>query len=130
MLNATFVVAFTRNTKSQNFPVGRISRAKTFQTECVNCFHDKNVPKVRQKCVNSFCDISAEICPHITPAPQHLLTVSYLISPKRQLFKNIAHDGSHKSPKPATRWRSHWYFLKTALYVLIELHLCSEAIPV
>ena len=35
--------------------------------------------------------------------PQHLLTVSYLISSKCQLFKNIAHDGSHKFPKaPAT----------------------------
>ena len=49
-----------RDTKSQNFPVGRISRAKTFRTECVNRFRDKNAPKVRQKCVNSFCDINVQ----------------------------------------------------------------------
>ena len=42
---------------------------------------------------------------------------------------NIAHDGSNKFIK-ANRWRSHWDFLNTALYVLIELHLCSEAIPI
>ena len=40
---------------------------------------------------------------------EHLLTVSYLISSKHQLFKNIAHDGSHKFPKAATRWRSHFH---------------------
>ena len=37
-----------RDTKSQNFPVGRISRAKTFRTERVNRFRDKNAPKVRK----------------------------------------------------------------------------------
>ena len=58
---------------------------------------------------------------------QHLITVSYLISSKWQLFKNMAHDGS-QIPKAATRLRSHWKFLNSALYVLIELHLCSEAI--
>ena len=36
-----------RDPKSPNFPVGRISRAKTFQTERVNRFREKNAPKVR-----------------------------------------------------------------------------------
>ena len=53
-----------RDTKSQNFPVGRISCPKTFRTECVNRFRDINAPKVRkfsfvtymrQKCVNPHC---------------------------------------------------------------------------
>ena len=37
-----------RDTKSQNFPVGKNSRAKTFQTECVNRFCDINAPKKRK----------------------------------------------------------------------------------
>ena len=41
-----------RDTKSSNFPVGRISRAKTFRTECVNRF----ATYMRQKCVNRFRD--------------------------------------------------------------------------
>ena len=40
--------------KSQNFPVGRISCTKTFQTKCVNCFCDKNAPKVRKQLLQSF----------------------------------------------------------------------------
>ena len=41
--------------KSRNFPVGRTSRTKTFRTERVNRFRDKNTPKLhklllRQKC--------------------------------------------------------------------------------
>ena len=38
----------SRDKKSQNFPVGRISRAKTFRTECVNRFCDIYAPKVRK----------------------------------------------------------------------------------
>ena len=37
-----------RDTKSPNFPVGRISRAKTFRTKRVNRFREKNAPKVRK----------------------------------------------------------------------------------
>ena len=37
-----------RDTKSQNFPVGRISRAKTFRLECVNLFCNIYAPKVRK----------------------------------------------------------------------------------
>ena len=37
-----------RDTKSQNFLVGRISCAKTFQTECVNRFRDIYAAKVRR----------------------------------------------------------------------------------
>ena len=37
----------SRDTKSRNFPVGRISRAKTFRTERINHFCDKNAPKVK-----------------------------------------------------------------------------------
>ena len=43
----------SRDIKSQTFPVGRVSRAKTFQIEWVNRFRDK-------KCVNSFCDINVD----------------------------------------------------------------------
>ena len=32
---------------SQNFPVGRLARAKTFWTERANHFCDKNAPKVK-----------------------------------------------------------------------------------
>ena len=39
---------WSRDTKSENFPVCRISRAKTFQTERVNRFRDKNPPKKRK----------------------------------------------------------------------------------
>ena len=31
---------FGRDLKSQNFPDGRLKRAKTFRTKCVNCFRD------------------------------------------------------------------------------------------
>ena len=49
-----------RGLKSRNFPVGRLLRAKTFRTKCVNCFRDIYMPKVRkslsrhkrQKCIN------------------------------------------------------------------------------
>ena len=34
--------------KIQNFLVVRISRTKTFQTECVNCFRNKNALRVRK----------------------------------------------------------------------------------
>ena len=37
-----------RDTKSQNFPVGRISCAETFRTKRVDRFRDKNAPKVRK----------------------------------------------------------------------------------
>ena len=43
----------SRDIKNQTFPVGRVSRAKTFQIEWVNRFRDK-------KCVNSFCDINVD----------------------------------------------------------------------
>ena len=46
-----------RDTKSQNFPVGKISRAKTFRTECVNRF----ATYMRQKCVDRFRDIHAKM---------------------------------------------------------------------
>ena len=49
----------SRDTKSQNFPVGRISRAKTFRTECVNCFCDIYVPKVRKSLSRHICAKSA-----------------------------------------------------------------------
>ena len=38
----------SRDTKSQNFSVGRISRAKTFRMECVNRVRDIYAPKVRK----------------------------------------------------------------------------------
>ena len=34
-----------RGPKSMNFPDGKIQRAKTFRTKCVNCFRDKKVRK-------------------------------------------------------------------------------------
>ena len=37
----------TRDTKSQNFPVGRISCAETLRTKRIDRFRDKNAPKVR-----------------------------------------------------------------------------------
>ena len=43
----------SRDIKNQTFPVGRVSRAKTFQIEWVNRFRNK-------KCVNSFCDINVD----------------------------------------------------------------------
>ena len=43
----------TRDTKSQNFPVGKNSSAKTFRTKCGNRFRDIYEPKS----VNRFCDI-------------------------------------------------------------------------
>ena len=58
--------------------------------------------------------------------PQHLLTVSFLIPSKRQLFKNIA---LQKFPNAAHRWRCHWKFFNSILYVRTELNSCSEAIP-
>ena len=48
-----------RDTKSQNFPVGRISRAKTFRTECVNRFCDTYAAKVRKSLSRHICAKSA-----------------------------------------------------------------------
>ena len=50
-----YILGLGRDTRSQNFPVCRISRPKTFRTECVNRFRDIYAPK----CVNCFCDIYA-----------------------------------------------------------------------
>ena len=107
-----------RDTKSQNFPVGRILRTKTLRMECVNCFREKSAPKVHKYLLRLKCKHLPSYHPRPATSPHSII-----------FFKNIAHNGSHKCPKPATRWRSHWYFLQTALYVLIELHLCSETIP-
>ena len=48
-----------RDTKIQNFPVGRISRAKTFRTECVNCFCDIYKPKMQKNsgCAKTFWSV-------------------------------------------------------------------------
>ena len=40
--------SFPQRQKIQNFLVVRISRTKTFQTECVNCFRNKNALRVRK----------------------------------------------------------------------------------
>ena len=45
----------TRDTKSQNFPVGRFWRAKTFRTECVNSFCDISAPTVRKSLSRHIC---------------------------------------------------------------------------
>ena len=46
-----------RDTKSQNFPVDGISRAKTFRAERINHFCDKNAPKVKlSKLLGNFPD--------------------------------------------------------------------------
>ena len=52
---------YSRDTKSPNFPVGRISRAKTFRTERVNRFRDKNAPKVRKLFFQHKCDIHTRL---------------------------------------------------------------------
>ena len=38
----------SRGLKSQNFPVGRLKRAKTFRTECINHFCDQCVKKAHK----------------------------------------------------------------------------------
>ena len=48
----------TRDTKSQNFPDGRISQAITFQKTALIIF----VAKIRQKCVKRVCDINVQKC--------------------------------------------------------------------
>ena len=50
-----------RDTNSQIFPVGRISRAKTFWMERINRFCDKNAPKVRKYLRRHKCAKSAYI---------------------------------------------------------------------
>ena len=50
---------YGRDTKTQNFPVGRISRAKFFRTECVNCFCNIYVPKVGKLLLRHICAKSA-----------------------------------------------------------------------
>ena len=48
-LNSHFLACrHSRDTKSQNFPVGIISRAKTFRAGRVNHVRDKNAPKARK----------------------------------------------------------------------------------
>ena len=46
--NLSFKVQCTRDLKSQNFPGGRLKRAKTFWTKCVNHFRNKCIKKVRK----------------------------------------------------------------------------------
>ena len=70
-----------RDLKRLNFPVGRLLRAKTFRTKCVNCFRDmcaksayidmflRHVPKW----VNYFRDIS-----QYTASPFHVWKLSRL----------------------------------------------------
>ena len=51
----------TRDTKSQNFPVGKNSSAKTFRTKCVNRFRDIYEPKKRKSLSRHICAKSAKI---------------------------------------------------------------------
>ena len=44
-----------RGLKSLNFPVGRLLRAKTFRTKCVNSFRDKWIKKVRKSFSRHVC---------------------------------------------------------------------------
>ena len=51
----------TRDTKNQNFPVGKKSSAKTFRTKCVNRFRDIYEPKKRKSLSRHICAKSAKI---------------------------------------------------------------------
>ena len=52
---------YGRDTKIQNFPVGIISCAKTFRTECVNRFRDISAPKVRKSLSRHTCQSAKTI---------------------------------------------------------------------
>ena len=65
-------MSIARDLKSQNFPGGRLLRAKTFRTECVNRFFNKCVIK----CVNRFRDISINMFPDHLESFQTIWKVS------------------------------------------------------
>ena len=65
----------SRDTKSQNFPVGRISHAKTFWTERVNRFCDICAPKVRKSLSRHICaKVRKSLSRHTCQSAKTLLT--------------------------------------------------------
>ena len=79
-----FYLQLYRDPKSPNFPVGRISRAKTFRTERVNRFHDKNAPKVRKLFFRHKCTKNA-----------YIAFTKYILECQNCLIKAIYFTGSN-----------------------------------
>ena len=69
---------YGRDTKIQNFPVGIISCAKTFRTECVNRFRDISAPKVRKSLSRHTCQSAKTILTKDMNVATILQTIKYL----------------------------------------------------
>ena len=67
-----------RGLKSRNFPVGRLLRAKTFRTKCVNCFRDIYMPKVRKSLSRHTCQSAKTILTKDMNVATILQTIKYL----------------------------------------------------
>ena len=61
--------SFPQRQKIQNFLVVRISRTKTFQTECVNCFRNKNALRVRKSLFKLY--VICQTFPHSSQLAYH-----------------------------------------------------------
>ena len=75
--------------KMQNFPVGRISCAKTFRTECVNYSCDIYTPKVRKSLSPNICAKSAKLLSHCQQSFQTVQKLSRLIYSSVQLMLRL-----------------------------------------
>ena len=65
--------SFPQRQKIQNFLVVRISRTKTFQTERVNCFRNKNALRVRKSLLQTchFYHVICQTFPHSLQLAYH-----------------------------------------------------------